>query len=274
MNLRIVIIGLVLVTLSCQPPKTSQSAKGVVPHDLAAVMQDGGFELAWQCQVDRTISGYNIYASELPLGEQYPDGRYPAEVKPINHPVFPGDTDLSDGVEHYTAKGLKNGREYYVTVRTVFPDQTESKPSKAIKVIPGPSGEIDLVARFSGENDGWSFEKSRYVTADDVLNDLFYHSQNGVNYLSSPTRLDGFLNQTELEHLPYKGDFKEVRRKVNQGVKEPLKDQVEVRAGDWVLAKLASDKHVLIEVVGFQKAANQVVTLKYYTCTLAGEIHF
>lgn len=275
MKVRLAIFILMLTTLSCQPPKDKGEVnRGMVPFNLNATMNDGGFEIAWQCDIKGNISGYNIYASEHSLEKSHPDGIYPVDVKPVNHPVFPGDTDASDGVEHYLTAGLENGQRYFVTVRTVYPDHTLSDPAPEIVVIPGPSGIITMTERFKGDNDGFSFEKNRTASADAVLNDLFFQVQNGSKYLASPTRLDGFLNQTLLVRLPYKGEYHEVKRLVNQGDQSPSRDRVEVSAGDWVLARLASGKHVLISVSGFQHATNQSVTLEYYLCTLTKSLHF
>ena len=266
---------LVLATLSCQPPKGRGGANGrMVPYNLNATMADRGFDLTWQCDISDHISGYNIYAYEHSFEKSYADGVYPEDIKPINNPVFPGDTDATDGIEHYLAAGLKNGKRYFVTVRVVYPDQTLSAPAQEIMIVPGPSGLITMAERFKGDNDGFSFEKNRPSSADAAQNDLFFHVQNGSRYLASPTRLGGFLNQTLLVKLPYKGEYHQVRQLVNDGEVSPVKDRVEVSGGDWVLAKLASGKHALIKVSGFQHTTNQTVTLEYYLCTLTAGIHF
>lgn len=275
MKTRFGLFILILVTLSCQPPQgTGKADRANAPYNLNATMTDRGFDLAWQSDVSGNISGYNIYASETSLAKSYPDGVYPLDLKPLNHPVFAGDTDASDDVEHYPAAGLKNGRRYFVTVRVVYPDQTLSDPAQEIIIVPGPSGLIKMNERFKGDNDGFSFEKNRPADADAALNDLFFQVQNGSRYLASPTRLGGFLNQTLLLKLPYKGEYHQVRRLVNDSEVTPVKDRVEVAQGDWVLAKLASGKHALIKVSGFQQAANQTVTLEYYLCTLTTDILF
>ena len=277
---KLAIFILILTTLSCQPPKDKGLVnRGMIPYNLKATMTNGGFEIAWQADVTGNISGYNIYASDHSLEKSYPDGIYPVDIKPVNHPVFPGDLDPSDGVEYYPAVGLENGKRYYLTVRTVYPDQTLSDPAKEIVVVPGPSGEIKMSERFKGENDGFSFERNKIVRADNSQNDLFFHVQNGSKYLASPTRLDGFLNQTSLIVLPYQGDYYEVKQLVNNGDDWSNddwsnKDRVEISDGDWVLAKLASGKHALVNVSGFQHTANHSVTLKYYLCTLSGEFLF
>ena len=127
------------------------------------------------------------------MRKDYPGATLPSSVKPFNPTPFPGDTNPDDGVEHFTAEGLQNGVTYYVTIRTVYPDGTLSPPSREVGVVCNPRGEVEISIRYESEHDGYSFAGDRYVRADTDENDLYFFSKDGIDYIASPDRLDGFL---------------------------------------------------------------------------------
>ena len=196
-------VSSLIVTVSCGPP-APQPETGTVRsiHDLAVDVNDRTMTVSWSVSGDALIVGYNIYITDEPLVGKYPDGNYPDHIEPFNHTPFAGDTDPSDGIEHFDALGLENGRQYYVSVRVVNADRSLSRPSEEQAAICGPRGEITLLTRFTGDNDGFSFTLNKHVRADAVENDLYFYSKDGVDYLASPSRLDGFLRATRLSAGP------------------------------------------------------------------------
>ncbi len=148
----------ILFWINCAPKRVVEEApSGCVPHDVRVDVNDGSMIVSFKETCEVLKSGYNIYISRQPLADDYPGQTLPASVVPHNHPVFPGDTNPDDGIEQYEAKGLENGVPYFVSVRTVFPDRTLSKPSQELVTVCGPRGEMELAIRYTSDNDGFSF---------------------------------------------------------------------------------------------------------------------
>jgi hypothetical protein len=139
----------------------------------------------------------------------------------------------------------------------------------------GPRGEIELAIRFNGEHDGFSFEENQYVNADGISNDLYFFSKDGFDYLASPKRLDGFINDTRFQVLPYSGSYADVAGKAMMDAPSAVDDQVVIAVDNWVLLKCASGKYALVKVLGFSGAGtDRSVKLSYAYSTLVGEIFF
>ena len=259
----------------CGPKPVPETARTVFPVDLNVDVNDEAMTLSWKKSGNGPISGYNIYISEEPLVALYPGPAIDPKVETYNATPFPGDTNPDDGIEYFDATKLDNGIKYYVSVRVVYPDQSVSKPSNEVIAVCGPRGEIELAVRFQDGNDGFSFDRNEYVDADAVDNDLYFFSKDGVDYLASPKRLDGFINDTRFQVLPYKGEYADVSAEVTKMSPSLREDQVVVKKGDWVLLQCASKSYALVKVLEFSgRDADRSVKLFYAYSTLVGEIFF
>ncbi len=230
-----------LAGISCGPPQPGAEQRASCrPEALTVEAGDGAMTIAWKVECPRLISGYNIYISEQPLSGD--------DSQPFNATVYPGDTDPDDGVVQYDARGLDNGVRYYVSARVVFPDQSLSAPSVEVAAVCGRRGEIELATRYSSEQDGYSFAQNQYVRADDLNNDLYFYSKDGIDYLASPIRLDGFLRNNRLMLLSVNGDLETAKHQLASIDSEPRDDRVAVREGDWVWIVTAEGHHALVQV--------------------------
>ena len=260
-----VFIALVLAgIIGCGPPKPVEeiTTAPCYPLDLKVDEGDRSLSLSWKIDCERNIAGYDIYVSQEPLVEEYPGNELPKSIKPFNDRTFPGDTDPSDGIEHYDAGNLKNGVTYFVSVRIVLPDRSVTRPSNEVRVVCGPSGEIQLDFRYRGTKDGFAFEQNDYVAADALGNDLYFYSKEGVDYLASPHRLDGFLRSTTFRVLPFTGDLAGVRAQLRTLSVEPSDERVSVKKGDWVQILTADNLTALVQIRGFEGAGeDRKVTL-------------
>ena len=242
--------------LSCGPGRPGDESGGdCTPTGIRADVNRQMMTVSWKPNCGRTNSGYNIYLSKKPLAGSYQGIEVSAEVAPHNLQPFLGDTDPSDGIEHYDAEGLTDGQPYYVSVRIVFPDETLSKPSEEIIAVCGARGEIELSLRFKSDKDGFSFGHNEYVRADGVDNDLYFFSKDGKDFLASPTRLGGFLRSTKLAVLPFKGDLGGIGQVLDSS--KPSKERVEVSQGDWLHIITADGGQAVLLVNGFSGKAEQ-----------------
>lgn len=259
--------------VGCQPSGPgNESAGGCTPHDLSVEVNDGRMTVIWKDDCKTNISGYYIYVTEEPLVEAYPSYELPGTVEPFNHPPFPGDTDPSDGVQHFEANGLANGVKYYVSVRTVMADLTLSKPSNEVTTACGPQGEIELSLRYKADKDGYSFENNEYVEADNSANDLYFFSKDGQDYLVSPSQLDGFLRNNRLRKLKTNGDLKQaVSRAVITSL--PVSERVAVKKGDWVQIITPENRSAFVKVLEISGSGDsRKIKLFFAYATLPGEI--
>jgi hypothetical protein len=132
-----------------------------------------------------------------------------------------------------------------------MPDGIQSRPAKEVLAVCGPTGEIDISVRFKSEQDGYSFHDELYVRADNEQNDIYYYNAEGVDFLASPIKLNGFLKNVKLMHLPFSGNLEEVKRKTRQLDLKPSSDRLPVITGDWVWAMGPDGTNTLIKVIGF-----------------------
>jgi len=246
----LIALTLLLTGVGCGPKKIAdETTSGCYPENLLVDVNDGRMDVQWNTRCDRLISGYNIYISEEPLTEKYSGAELPGSITPFNYPVYAGDTDPDDGVEHFIAETLENGKEYYVSVRIVNPDRTMSPPSNEVLAICGPRGEIELPIRFKSDKDGYSFERNEYVRVADMANDLYFFSKDGVDYLASPSRLDGFQKENKLGKLNAKGDLAAVIAKLPKLKSDPSKDKLAVKENDWVHVRTPEGTNALVKVL-------------------------
>lgn len=273
--MRWMVVLVMLVMTGCRPGDES-GAVAVFPYDLTVQVAHQRMTLTWKVNGDATISGYNIYISRTPLAARYPGAELPADIKPFNATVYPGDTNPDDGIIEYEAEGLEDGVIYYVSVRVVFPDRTLSRPSNEVTAVCGPRGVITLGNRYTVQPDGYSFVRDSVVRADDDDNDLYFYSGGDtLNFLASPHRLDGFLRRTRLVRLPFGGTLQEVAARLKDYRPDAFRDRVRISPGDWIYARTAEDYHLLIHVLDLEGAGERrSVRLFFALSPTTGEIFF
>ena len=278
MNFRSALLtaSMIILLAGCQPSKVADEVgSSCAPKNLAVKASNEAMTVSWRPDCNQLISGYYIFISEQPLFEKFGNTFLPKSVKPFNDAAFAGDTEPADGIENFEAGGLENGKKYYVSVRTIFPDLTLSKSSNEQVVVCGPRGEIELSIRYKSERDGYSFSRDIFVRADDLDNDIYYHTLSGKDYLGSPEKLDGFLRKNRLTVLPYKGDFETVREKAAGSGVEPDQLRVEVKKDDWVLIKSEEGNLGLLKILGFGgDGEERRIELYFAYSTISGELLF
>ncbi len=265
-----------VVILGCGTKKiTDEQANNCYPQNLRIESQDKKLTVIWDMDCDHLYTGFNIYISEEPIREKY-NGIIPDSFEPFNTSPFQGDTDPFDKVEHFEAKGLENGKIYYVTATVLYTNLTNSILSNEVKTVCGPHGEITLSVRYSDEQDGYSFNKSQFVRADNVDNDIYYFHKNGEDYLNSPNRLDGFLKENKLSLLPFTGDLADIKQKVDINKSYQLtSDRIRVEKDNWVQLVTPDNKYALIKVLGFTGTdKDRKIKLYYAYSTVANELIF
>lgn len=262
---------LLLATLSaCGPsPQPGDETRSMAAVRNFQVQPDHEqLTISWDPISGESISGYNIYI--------VPDGESLDSSNPVNAAPFPGDTSPEDNRETFEARGLSNGVVYTVWVRVVYPGGLESAPTERVSAVCGGRGEMALGVRYDSENDGFSFANDETVRANDQANDLYYVSVGGVDYLASPTRLDGFLRVTTFVVLPYKGSFDEISAQVEKNRPEATEERVIVAEGDWVLLRTADNAHTLLNVRSITGADDdsKEISLFYAYSSLRGRLFF
>ena len=272
-------IGLTLAIafiFGCAARKVAdETPSGCVPAEVKVEVADRAMTVIFTPACGQLISGYYIYISEEPLAAYAPDSVLPAKVKPFNLAPFSGDTDPDDDVERFEADGLENGKKYFVSVRTIFPNRSLSRSSTEIPVVCGPRGEMQLSRRYKSDRDGFSFEQNLYVSADDLANDLYFYSKEGRDYLASPVRLDGFLRDNRLMRLSVKGEYEQVKARVMATGDIPEQERIEVKKGDWILLYTADKKFALLKVLDLGGAGEKRnIRLFYAYSALENEIFF
>ncbi|MFQ5500396.1 MAG: fibronectin type III domain-containing protein [Candidatus Zixiibacteriota bacterium] len=261
----------VTIMLACKAPQPGSETVGRTPYDLKVDVNDQSMSVSWHVRGEGLFSGYNIYISEEPLAKVYPSNDLPQSVRPNNTTPFAGDTNPDDDLEHYDALGLENGIKYFVTVRAIGTDRTLSKPSNEVAAVCGPRGEITLATRYNATNDGYSFEKNQYVRADDLDNDLYFYSREGVDYLASPSRLDGFLRANRLLNLGDVGTLIDAAAMVEDKNIAVIEDRLSIKQGDWLYIVTPETRHALVHVLSFSGADQQrTVQLYFAYSTLPG----
>lgn len=276
LTISIIILTLGLGLNGCGPKGAGQESRGVcVPYQIRADVNNNSMTVIWKSDCDKLTSGYNIYVSEIPLWNKYKNKQLPESVKPHNFVYFPGDTNRADGIEHYQADGLENGKQYFVSVRTVYPDRSLSKSSREITAFCYPKGVIELPLRNKAKIDGFSFGLNKSVSTTDLNNDIYFFSKDGKNYLNSPNKMDGFLRRNKLLKLPFKGEFKEIIGDVENSAYVPQKEKVEVNKGDWIQIMTEDFKFVLVKVLDISgEGGKKKIKLFYAANTVPNSLIF
>lgn len=275
MKLFLISFGL-LILAGCAPKSGGGDERGrSKSFDLKVEVNDRKMTLSWNRYQGGGISGYNIYVSKTPLAAKYPGSTIDPGVTPVNSAPFPGDTNPDDGIEYYSTQGFENGLRYYVSVRVMYTDGTLSKPSREVEVVCGPRGEMELSIRYNSDRDGWSFDQNQYVRADAVENDLYFFSRDGADQLVSPKKLNGFLHDTRLMILPYKGSLNEVNSQMMATAMTPTEERIDISEGDWVFIEVDSKRYALLQIQKLSGAGKErKVKLSYAYSTLVGEVFF
>jgi hypothetical protein len=124
-----------------------------------------------------------------------------------------------------------------------------SKPTNEVLAVCGPRRELQLSIRYASDRDGFSFDNNSYVRADALENDLYFFSKDDTDFLSSPSRLGGFLKENRLQVLPFTGELDEVARQLAAQSNFPDADRVAVTKGDWVRVVTREGANALIKVL-------------------------
>jgi hypothetical protein len=200
-------VGIILsFAAGCAPPSISPEEMApaeCVPANLTIQPGDGRLDLKWEtnCPPDRLISGYFIYLENEPIPDKYLRTHPPKSIRPFNLAAYPGDTDPESSYETMTIENLDNGIDYFITVRTAFPDNSLSAASNQVRIMCRPQGEFALAVRYAATNDGFSFASGQSVRADGESNDLYFYYKDGFDFLASPHRLNGFLRESKFYSL-------------------------------------------------------------------------
>nr|MBN2276127.1 hypothetical protein [candidate division Zixibacteria bacterium] len=244
------------------------------PENLTIKPESGKMTLMWDpnCDDSIMISGYNIYLRPKSIFERYGSAGLPRSIKPYNENPYPGDTDPDNEFETMIIEDANNGEEYFVSVRTVFPDGSVSKSSNEVAVIPRPEGEFSLAFRYSDTTDGFSFKLGNYVRADGELNDLYFFSKDGVDYIASPHRLNGFLRQTEFYSL---GKTKDIYQYNHLELDIPAVEKMPIMLGESYLARTADGNYVMLRIEDIRgQDRERILRIKYIYQTIKDLMRF
>ncbi len=237
-------------------------SRRAAPYNLNVETDYGELTASWQVRDQHLYAGYNIYI--LPLGTSTPE--------PFNTSIYPGDADKDDTVIFETGD-VETGIRYEVYVRIVYSDQSESIPSEIDTVTVAARGEVILPIRNQAPNDGYSFVEDRAVRARDDANDLYYFSRDGQDYLCSPTRLDGFLRNSQLYLLGQLPSLDAAAQALADLDNAGGADRIAVSTGDWVAARLHDGTSCLLRVEEFRgDGTERTVRLRFVHSGVAGPV--
>jgi hypothetical protein len=191
------------VLLSCGPkPKQKiTTEERCIPIGLSIDSTASTYALiAWNpgCPGLRILRGFNVYVSPKPLAAEYPGSDLPADIRPYNRKVYPGDTLGDPKRESFAVEDLENATQYYVHVRDVYTDGTISPPSNEIPLVVYSQGQFTLRPSFTSDHDGFDFTAGEYCRTDALNNDVYFYSKDGVDYLCSPARLGPVNRETRI----------------------------------------------------------------------------
>jgi hypothetical protein len=200
------IIFISALLIACGP-KTGvdlSEGKSCNPHSLEIDSTGSHYtRIAWNpgCPGVRIMQGFNIYLLPTPIVDQYSGHDLPESIKPYNKEPYPGDPEGNEKYETFEFKDIPLAERYYAHVRVINSDGTLSLPSNEIEIIQMPQGIINLGTSYSGDNDGFSFEIDDYCGTDDVENDLYFYSKDGIDYLCSPARISAINRANKIYSL-------------------------------------------------------------------------
>jgi hypothetical protein len=258
-------VAAAIVFLSCAPAEKEpiRVEAGPSPSELEADLTGGGADLKWKTNRDEStlIQGYNIYVSEQPLYQPGGEKSVPDDLSPVNDTPYPGDVDPGYDFETYELRGLENGKIHYVAVTTLYSGDVESQPTNQIEIIPRPEGTFVLNSSFSGEQDGYSFQRQQSVATDDLDNDIYLTTIDEDLYVASPSRIDYVLRETSFYDIGRKGSLDEVR--VGE-LKTRPSEKLKVEEGLIFLLQDADDCYALVKFDIADPEARRVVSSYIY----------
>ena len=205
-----VIVGIIgaIVSFSCAPPPSPPPPVETIPQETRCIpfnlqpdsVGNHYVRIAWNpgCPGLRILRGFNVYLSETPLTKKHPGTDLPASIIPFNKIPYPGDTLGNPERESFELKEIENLKTFYIHVRVIYTDESLSAPTNEIQVIVYPQGEFTLTESFTGEHDGFDFAAGDYCRTDDLRNDIYVYSKDGVDYLCSPSRLSAVNRKTNI----------------------------------------------------------------------------
>jgi len=244
------------------------------PHNLTVKPGDGSLHLRWEidCPESTLLSGYYIYVLDKPIYDEYHSSDPPSSARPYNDAVYPGDTVADRGFETITISDLDNGVDYYLSVRTVYPDRKISASSNEIGVICRPEGQFELAFRYAALNDGFSFARAASVRADGTANDLVFYNKDNIDFIECPSRLNGFLRKTEIYSL---GKTKDIYQYPKFTIDIPPEDKLPIFEGESYLIRTADGNYAKIRIEKISGSGKErILKIRYIYQTLKGVIRF
>jgi hypothetical protein len=240
---------IILMALSCAPPRIEPRlvTTECAPSNLTVRTDDHKMYLKWDtnCPEGTLLSGYYIYILEEPIHDKYHNIRLPKSIKPHGQGVYPGDTDPESSFETISIENLENGIEYFISVRTVFPDKSVSASSNEVNVICRPEGRFELSFRYSALNDGFSFGFGEPVRADSDRNDIYFYSKDDYDFIASPHRLNGFLKKSKFYSL---GKTKDIYQYPNIELDFAPVEKIPIFEGESYLIKTAEGNFAKLRI--------------------------
>jgi len=238
-----------------------------VPSDLTVDVSHKQAELSWTTnRGDALIKGYNLYINSEPIGTSTVN----QGVKPFNDDVYPGDLDPATDYETFEASGLKNGIRYYAAVSIVMSDGREGPPSPATEFVCHPHGEISLGTSFSGDHEGFSFDRADYVSTDSDDNQIYYTRIGEDDYLASPGRIDDILQSVRFYPLNIKSIDDKFNSPTGKG-----DDKIRIVKGGGYLLRTADNRYAKMIVKDFEGSGDdRVVHLRYSYMPMPGYTDF
>jgi hypothetical protein len=217
------------------------------PLNLTVSSDNQKLFLRWEtdCPENILTSGYYIYVQNKPLDTAILTGLPPSKIQPFNHTAYPGDTDPDNSYETMAIENLDNGVEYFVSVRTAFPDKSLSQSSNQVAVMCRPEGIFELAFRYAAENDGFSFNLGKTVRADAEENDLYFFSKDGLDFIGSPHRLNGFIRKSGFYSL---GKTNDIYHYPSLDLDYQPSDKMPVNVGESYLIKTADNRYAKIRI--------------------------
>ncbi len=276
MKILLIIAACTLLVIGCGPPRPSGklALTECAPTNLTVQANDSILYLKWDtnCPEDIVTSGYSIYIEESPIYEKYGKLSLPKNIERFNHILYPGDTDPITSYETMTINNLTNGVDYYVSVRTVFPDKTMTVSSNEVSIMCRPEGEFELDFRYAGQNDGFSFKTGLTVRADGEQNDLYFYHKEGFDFIASPTRLNGFIRESKFYSL---GKTKDIYQYPELDLNfEPL-EKIPVKVGESYLILTADGTYAKIRIEDASgENKERKLKVKYIYQTIKGLMRF
>jgi hypothetical protein len=264
------LIGVILI-FSCAPPPSPPPPVETIPQEPRCIPFDLQLDsvgnhyarIAWNpgCPEIRILRGFNIYLSDTPLTKKYSGPDLPASIIPYNKVPFPGDTLGNPDRESFELKEIENSKTFYIHVRVIYTDESLSAPTNEIQVIVYPRGEFTLTESFSGRHDGFDFAAGDYCRTDDLRNDVYIYSKEGVDYLCSPSRLSAVNRKTDIFNA---GEGGPLNQRVDLLPSGSAQERVSIHSGALYQLITQDGATVALRVKNFEGAGRQrTVTFEY-----------